>query len=72
MSTNILINMKIIAIVNTEPINTGTSKLFNESTISFPRPFHPKIYSTNTEPASILANQPDNAVTTGFNEFFIA
>ena len=64
--------MKIKAIVKTAPINTGTSKVFNESTISFPRPFHPKIYSTNTEPANILANQPERAVITGLSEFLIA
>ena len=60
------------AIVNTEPIKTGTSKELSESTISLPKPFHPKIYSTKTDPANILANQPDNAVITGLREFLIA
>ena len=64
--------MKIVAIVITAPIKTGTSKVFNEFTISLPSPFHPKIYSTKTEPANILANQPESAVITGFKEFFIA
>ena len=64
--------IKIIAIVITAPINTGTSKVFNECTISFPSPFHPKIYYTNTDPASIPANHPDNAVITGLREFLIA
>ena len=64
--------MNINATVNTAPIKTGTSKVLSESTISFPSPFHPKIYSTNTEPANILANQPERAVITGFKEFLIA
>ena len=51
---------------------TGTSNRFKEFTISLPKPFHPNIYSTKTEPASILANHPDNAVITGFNEFLKA
>ena len=54
----------------TAPIITGTSNKFKEFTISLPNPFHPKIYSTNTEPANKLANQPERAVITGFNEFF--
>ena len=29
-----------------------TSNLFKASTISFPKPFHPNIYSTKTEPMS--------------------
>ena len=53
--------MNIKEIVSTEPIKTGTSNLFKASTISFPKPFHPNIYSTKTEPANILANQPDKA-----------
>ena len=64
--------MKIIEIVKTDPIKTGTSNLFKASTISFPSPFHPKIYSTKTDPANMLANHPDKAVTTGLSEFFIA
>ena len=64
--------MNIVEIVRTDPIKTGTSSLFKASTISFPSLFQPKIYSTKTDPASILANQPDKAVTTGFNEFLIA
>ena len=60
------------AITRTEPIITGKSNVFNAFTISFPKPFHPKIYSTNTAPASIDANQPDIAVTTGFNAFLTA
>ena len=40
-----------------------------ESTISFPMPFHAKIYSTNTAPAKSDANQPETTVTTGFNAF---
>ena len=50
---------------------TGTSNKFKEFTISLPKPFHPNMYSTNTDPANKLANQPDRAVTTGFNEFFL-
>ncbi len=64
--------MKITEIVKTAPIKTGTSSLFKASTISFPNPFHPKMYSTKTEPANILANQPDKAVITGFKEFLSA
>ena len=35
----------------------GTSNVFSEFTISLPKPFQPKIYSTNTEPvlSSMLA-----------------
>ena len=63
--------MKERLITVTAPIITGTSRLFNELTISLPKPFHPKIYSTNTEPANKLANHPDRAVTTGLREFLI-
>ena len=35
-------------------------------------PFQPKINSTKTAPASMEANQPEIAVTTGFKEFFKA
>ena len=62
----------MVAITRTEPMITGKSKLFNASTISFPKPFQPKIYSTNTAPANIYANQPEIAVTTGLSEFFKA
>lgn len=61
-----------MAITKTEPIITGKSKVFNALTISFPKPFHPKMYSTKTAPANIDANQPDIAVTTGFKAFFTA
>jgi hypothetical protein len=60
------------AITITDPIITGKSKLLRALTISFPNPFQPKIYSTNTAPANNDANQPETAVTTGFNEFLIA
>ena len=56
----------------TVPIITGRSLLFNASTISLPMPFQPKINSTKTAPASIEANHPEIAVTTGFKEFFKA
>ena len=62
--------MKERLITVTAPIITGMSRLFNELTISLPKPFHPKIYSTKTEPANRLANQPERAVTTGLREFF--
>jgi len=58
--------------ISTDPITTGMSSVFNAVTISFPIPRHPKIYSTNTAPASIDANHPETAVITGFNEFFNA
>ena len=61
--------MKEKLTIKTEPITTGTSNVFSEFTISLPKPFQPKIYSTNTEPANKLANHPDNVVTTGFKEF---
>ena len=64
--------MNITAIINTEPIITGKSKVFSAFTISFPRPFQPNTYSTNTAPANMDANQPDIAVTTGFKAFFTA
>ena len=62
---NILIITKINEIKITDPITTGKSILFNASTISFPRPFQAKIYSTNTAPASSDANHPETAVITG-------
>ena len=31
-----------------------------------------KYYSTKTDPANMLANHPDKAVTTGLSEFLIA
>ena len=65
------IKIKIVAIVKTAPITTGISKLFKDSTISLPIPYHPKIYSTKTEPANKEANQPEIAVITGLSEFFI-
>ena len=57
------------AINSTEPITTGRSIIFKASTISFPIPFQPKIYSTKTAPANIDANQPEIAVTKGFSAF---
>ncbi len=60
------------AITKTLPIITGKSNVFNAFTISFPRPFQLKIYSTKTAPANIEANQPEIAVITGFKEFFSA
>jgi hypothetical protein len=68
----LFIKTKSVAITKTEPMITGKSKLLRASTISLPSPFQPNIYSTNTAPASIDANQPDKAVTTGFSEFFKA
>ena len=65
-----MINIKAMTV--TEPIITGRSNKFNALTISFPIPFHPKINSTRTAPASKEANQPEIAVTTGFKEFFRA
>ena len=64
--------MKTIEMVNTQPIITGKSYLFRESTMTYPSPFHPKIYSMKTTPAINEANQPETAVITGFNEFFKA
>ena len=63
--------MKTRAIINTAPIITGKSRVFNAFTISFPKPFQPKINSTKTAPANIEANQPEIAVITGFNAFLI-
>ena len=67
-----VITTKVVATTITDPMITGKSKLFNASTISLPKPFHPKIYSTKTAPANMDANQPDMAVTTGFIAFFKA
>ena len=58
--------------IRTLSIITGKSILFNASTISLPIPFHAKIYSTKTAPASNDANQPETAVTTGFKAFLSA
>ena len=63
---------KIVAIIKTDPIITGKSKVFNAFTISFPRPFQPKTYSTKTAPANNDAHQPEIAVTTGLIAFFRA
>ena len=57
--------------VKTAPIITGMSRVFRAVTISFPSPFHPKMYSTKTAPESNEANHPETAVTTGFNAFLI-
>ena len=54
------------AVNNTLPITTGKSNLFKASTVSFPNPFQPKIYSIKKEPANNSANQPDTEVITGF------
>ena len=40
------------------------------STISLPKPFQPKIYSTNIAPDKREASHPETAVITGFNAFF--
>ena len=64
--------MNIRAIINTDPMITGKSNVFKALTISLPSPFQPKTYSTNTAPAKSDANQPDMAVTTGFNAFLMA
>jgi hypothetical protein len=47
--------------------HNGKSNFSNASTVTFPIPFHPKIYSTKKAPASNSANQPVIAVITGFN-----
>ena len=64
--------MKERLITVTAPIITGMSRLFNELTISLPKPFHPKTYSTKTAPASMDANHPEIAVTTGLRAFLKA
>ena len=63
---------KVRAIIKTAPMITGKSKVFKAFTISLPSPFHEKMYSTKTAPASNEANHPDTAVTTGFKAFFSA
>jgi hypothetical protein len=65
-----LITTNVVEITSTEPMITGKSRLFNASTISFPNPFQPKIFN-KTAPASMEANHPEIAVTTGFKEFFM-
>ena len=72
ISIIMLIMMNITAITKTAPITIGKSKVFKAFTISLPKPFHPKINSTKTAPANIDANQPEIAVTTGFNAFLKA
>ena len=54
------------------PITTGKSAISKASTVAFPNPLKPKIYSTKKEPANKDANQPETAVTTGFNAFLKA
>ena len=63
---------KIVAIIKTAPIITGKSKVFRAFTISLPKPFHPKTYSTKTAPANMDANHPEMAVTTGLKAFLNA
>ena len=58
--------------VNILPEITGKSEEFKAFTISFPKPFQLKIYSTKTAPANKEANQPDSVVITGFKAFFKA
>ena len=60
--------MKEKLTIKTEPITTGTSNVFSEFTISLPKPFQPKIYSTKTAPDNIEANHPVEAVKTEDNE----
>jgi hypothetical protein len=38
---------------STDPITTGKSSFSSASTVTFPIPCHPKIYSTKKAPASI-------------------
>ena len=57
------------AITSPEPITTGISNWLSASTISFPRPFHPKTYSTKIDSAKRDANHPETAVITKFKEF---
>ena len=64
--------MNSVAITKTAPIITGRSKVFNASTISFSQTVPSKMYSTNTAPANIEANQPETAVTTSWANFFNA
>lgn len=54
------------------PDITGRSEKFSAFTISLPKPFQLKIYSTKTAPANKEANHPESVVTTGFKEFFNA
>ena len=54
------------------PEITGKSEKFRAFTISFPKPFQLKMYSTNTAPDNKDANQPDKVVMTGFKLFFKA
>jgi hypothetical protein len=63
-----LITTNVVEITSTEPMITGKSRLFNASTISFPNPFQKNIFN-KTAPASMEANHPEIAVTTGFKEF---
>ena len=69
MSTKILMMTNKNAINNTAPITTGKSESSKASTVTFPKPFQPKIYSTKNAPAIKEANHPETAVTTGFKAF---
>ena len=59
--------MKIKAVSSTAPITRGKSNLSSASTVIFPMPFQPKIYSIKKEPANNSASQPDTAVITGLS-----
>ena len=67
-----LMTIKNVAVIKTEPITTGKSSFSNASTVTLPMPFHPKMYSIKKAPASNSANQPVIAVTTGFKAFLKA
>jgi len=66
-SASIFTVIKKVAVSKTLPITTGKSNFSSASTVTFPIPFHPKIYSTKKAPASNSANHPVMAVTTGFS-----
>lgn len=67
-----LMIMNVVEMTSTAAVTTGKSSVLSAFTISFPKPFHPKINSTKTAPASIDANQPEVAVITGFKAFLSA
>jgi hypothetical protein len=62
-----LITTNVVEITSTEPMITGKSRLFNALFLFQSIPA--KNIFNKTAPASMEANHPEIAVTTGFKEF---
>jgi hypothetical protein len=63
-----LITTNVVEITSTEPMITGSPD-YSTLPLFLPNPFQPKNIFNKTAPASMEANHPEIAVTTGFKEF---